>query len=298
MAKSPLEGLLIRTGVVRAPDVGYLLAADPTREEQEEAHTVFFKWGAGKFTPGSMNFSAQSCCLVTDPALALVCVAPNGHYSITAASGKPVGNIFDKSQPKPQGPRYGDIRSVSTVAGKAFAVGLEGMAYRLDDFNCWTRIDDGLPRTFGAEAVHGFSGSDLYAVGLRGEMWHYDGKKWNKCDLPTNVNLSCVCCAADGTVYAAGHQGVLVSGHASVWKVIDHWETKEPFWDLEWFGGELYLSTLSTLFRLKNDKLSRVQFGQDVPKTCNQLSATTDVLWSVGEKDVLSFDGRSWFRVV
>ena len=299
MATSPLKGLLIRTGAVRTPDVGYLLAGDPKREEDEEAHAVFFKWSAGKFTPGSMNFSADSCCVVTDPAPALVCVGPNGHYSITAASGKPVGNIAENSQPKPQGPRYGAISSVSTAAGKAFAVGLGGMVYRLDNFNGWTRIDDGLPDTFDAKALHGFSGEDIYAVGSRGEIWHYDGKQWTKCDSPTNVNLTCVCCAPDGRVYAAGHDGLILSGRASTWKVIEHGATqKKPFWDLEWFAGEIYVSTLSALYRLQSDKLARVQFGEEVVKTCNQLSATTEVLWSVGEKDVLSFDGKSWTRVV
>lgn len=298
MATSPLKGLLIRTGAVRSPDVGYLLAGDPKREEAEEAHAVFFKWSAGKFTPGAMNFSAHSCCIVTEPALALVCVGPNGHYSITAASGKPVGNIFDNSQPQPQGPRYGSISSVSAVAGKAFAVGSEGMAYRLDDFNGWTRIDDGLPDTFGARALHGFSVNDLYAVGSRGEIWHYDGKKWTKCDSPTNVHLNCVCCAPDGTVYAAGNGGMLLSGRASAWKVIEQEAVEKPFWDLEWFAGELYLSTLASLFRLAGGKLAPVEFGAEKVKTCYHLSATTEVLWSVGEKDVLSFDGKSWTRVV
>lgn len=299
MAKSPLEGLLIRTGAVRTPDIGYLLAGDPKREEAEEAHALFFKWSAGKFTPGSMNFSAHSCCMVTDPALGLVSIGPNGHYGVTTAGAKPVGNIFDNSQPKPKGPRYGSISSVSAVAGKAYAVGLGGMVYRLDDFNRWTRIDDGLPDTFNAEALHGFSRDDLYAIGARGEIWHYDGSQWSKCDSPTNVNLNCVCCAPNGTVYAAGHDGLLLSGRASAWKVIDPGATgKPPFWDLEWFANQLYVSTLSGLFRLQGDKLTRVEFGKEVVKTCNQLSATPEVLWSIGEKDVLSFDGKSWTRIV
>jgi hypothetical protein len=298
MAKSPLADLIIRTGTVRLPDVGYLLAADPRREEEEEPHTVFFKWSGGEFKPGSMNFSAHSCCLISDPGLALVCVGGNGHYSITTPAAKPVGNIFENSLPKATGPRYGDISSVSTVAGKAIAVGVGGLAYRLDTLSGWTRIDEGLPESFDAMSVHGFGADDLYAVGSRGDIWRYDGQNWSKCDTPTNANLNSVCCAPDGMVYAAGRGGVLLSGRATTWKMIEHRETEDDFWDLEWFSGELYLSTMSALFCLRNGELRRRQFGKDVPGTCYHLSATSDVLWSIGEEDVLSFDGKNWTRVI
>jgi hypothetical protein len=90
-------------------------------------------------------------------------------------------------------------------------------------------------------------------------------------------------------------RGAQVRGRSSSTEI----PRKRLFWDLEWFGGELHRSTISALFRLQSDKLARVQFGSEVVKTCNQLSATTEVLWSVGEKDVLlSFDGKSWTRIV
>jgi hypothetical protein len=80
--------------------------------------------------------------------------------------------------------------------------------------------------------------------------------------------------------------------------MIEHTETEDDFWDLEWFEEELYLSTMSALFRLRNGALRRRQFGKDVPRTCYHLSATSDVLWSIGEQDVLSFDGKNWTRVI
>src|SRR6266850_2852452 len=152
MAGHPLKGLLIRTGAVRLPDVGYILACDPGKEEQGIEHTISFTWKAGKFNRGEANFSAHSCCIVQHPEPGLVKVGAAGSYSIETKHGVTAGNIFNNSQPPAKGSRAGDIRSTSEVGGHAWAVGLRGMVYRLDALKMWTRIDEGLPATFNIQA--------------------------------------------------------------------------------------------------------------------------------------------------
>ena len=118
-------------------------------------------------------------------------------------------------------------------------MGIEALVYRLDRLKGWTRIDEGLPQKFNIEAIDGFGGEDLYAVGNRGQIWQRAKDKWIKHDAPTNADLHAVKCAGDGHVYAAGKAGVLLRGLNDTWAAVDHDEELDAVWDLEWFDGKL-----------------------------------------------------------
>ncbi|MNG31651.1 hypothetical protein D3C84_1174960 [compost metagenome] len=51
------------------------------------------------------------------------------------------------------------------------------------------------------------------------------------------------------------------------------------------------------LFTLDQDKLLAVDFGEDSPNSCYHLSAADGVLWSIGGKDIMAFDGNNWTRI-
>lgn len=298
MPDTPLNGLIIRTAIARQPGLGFIYAADPQKEADEIPHAIIFKYKDGVFTRTDANYDAHSLALVSQPGLGLIDVSGAGYYSAIMASGTSTGDIFDDSTPAPKTPRTGGIRSVATIDGRAFAVGLRGMVYRFDDPKHWTRIDDGLPDTFNAQAIHGFPGAEIYAVGREGAIWLFDGRNWQPCESPTSVTLTSVKCAPNGVVYVAGHRGVLLQGRNNLWSVVDHSETSDDIWDLEWFMDGLYVSTMSNVYRLENSRLEPVNFGDDRPKSCYQLSAGEGVMWSNGEFDLMSFDGTQWSRIV
>lgn len=298
MTTNPLKGLIIRDAVVRNPEVGFILAGDPKKEYDEIAHVILFTWHKGKFVQGSASFNAHTSCIIEIPEYGVVRVSGPGSYSVETRKGSTVGNIHDDSQPKPKEPKYGDFRSVVEIGGKAYAVGHDGMVCRLDSLNQWTRIDEGLPGEFDIEGIHGFAGDDIYATGFKGQLWHFNGKIWNKLELPTNTNLSRLRCMEDENVYIGGHGGILVRGRGNQWTIIDHDETNKDIWGISWFNDEAYISTMSMVYRLKGQNLEPVNFGEDPPRTTYQLSAAKDVLWSIGEKDIMSFDGKRWTRIV
>jgi hypothetical protein len=92
---------------------------------------------------------------------------------------------------------------------------------------------------------------------------------------------------------------VLFRGRLDQWVALHHEETiDEDVWDLEWFDGALYVSTIDSVFRLKKTTFERIDFGTQKVNSCYQLSAAEGVLWSSGEFDVMSFDGKRWTRVV
>ncbi len=296
--KFPLDGQVIRTAVVRLSDVGYIITADLMKEKEGVSHATVFTWKAGVLSPGDRNYNAHSICIIDNPEIGIVDVSEQGYYAVTIRSGIVCGDIFESSQPISKTNRYGGIRSVSEIFGQAYAVGLRGMVYRLDDLKMWTRIDDGLPDSFNIQAIHGFHASDIYAVGRNGELWHYDGKVWVGHDMPTNANFTSVKCAGDCKVYISGHNGVFVCGIGHMWSVIDHKCTDEDLWDVEWFDGSVYVSSMSSVYRLKDHHLEKVDFGDDTPNSCYQLSAAGGVMWSNGEYDIMTFDGKTWNRVV
>lgn len=298
MPDTPLNGLIMRTAMVRLPGLGYIYAADPKKEADEIQHAITFKYKDGTFIRGEANYDAHSLAIVSQPELGLIAVSGSGYYSAIMASGTSTGDIFDDSAPAPRTPRTGGIRSVAAIDGQAFAVGLRGMVYRFEGPKRWTRIDDGLPETFNAQAIHGFSGAEIYAVGREGAIWRFDGQNWHPCESPTSVTLTSVKCAPNGMTYIAGHRGVLLQGRNDMWSVINQTEVVDDIWDLEWFVDALYVSTMSNVYRLKQSQLEAVDFGDDRPKSCYQLSAGQDVMWSNGEFDLMSYDGIEWTRIV
>ena len=298
MVETALKGLLIRTAIAVRPGAGYVYACDPVRDEDENPHTIIFRYAEGSFSRFECNYNAHTACIIEQPEYGLLNASEQGYCTLETRSGVIGADIIDSSQPAPKKPRRGGIRSVSKIGGKAYAVGLRGMVYRLDRIMRWTRIDDGLPDTFDIQAIHGFGSSDLYAVGRSGNLWQYDGREWTKRELPTNVNLTAVTCTGNGKVYVAGHGGLLIRGRQDRWTIIEHEETKDDIWDIEWFEGQVFASTMRSVYRVDEDTLQPVDFGEDRPKSCYQLSTAKGIMWSNGERDVMSFDGKNWRRIV
>ncbi len=292
-----VPNLVLRTGVARSASVGYIFAADIDRQSEEEAHTVFFKKDGDKWVRGESNFNVHSSCLIDSPEFGLLSMSAPGDYSLVTGKGRHPGNVFAKSAPKPQAPRFGDIRWATAIAGKAYAVGHSGSVYRLDRLDQWTRIDDGLPHDFDVECIGGFSDVDLYAVGYEGQCWQFNGKAWTRCELETNAVLTRVCCAGDGLVYVGGHGGVLMVGRAHQWALLDQPVLIDDIWSIAWFDGALYVATTSQLWRRVGKDWTLVTFGEESPKTFYHLSCAKDAMWSIGEEDVMSLAQGQWHRV-
>ncbi len=176
---------------------------------------------------------------------------------------------------------------------------MKRQVYERVDEGVWQDISAPFPASgekVGFESLDGFSRNEIYAAGWLGEIWQFDGSRWQDRGSLTNKILTAVCCAPDGSVYIAGQKGVMIKGRHDQWEIIE-WddETDADFWDLCWFQDKLYVATMSGLFTLEGNALVAVDFG-DTPEPESFYSLTTaeGVLWSVGENDVASFDGQTW----
>jgi hypothetical protein len=280
--------LLIRTAIVRRQGLGYIYAGDPKKEAAGIPHTIILKYKDGATERGENNYNAHAVCAISKPEPGLVDVSGAGYYTINSASGVKCSSIDKGIQ---------GFRSVAEVGGYAYAVGLRGVVYRLDKPGQWTALRNNLPETFDGQAIHGSDINDVYAVGRDGQVWHFDGTQWLQEAVPSSVTLTCVICDTNDVVYAGGHQGVLLEKKAGSWHII---ETKidDHIWDLAWFNNQLYVSTMKHVYHLENNAMSIVDFGEDVPKSCYQLSTAAGVMWSSGESDIMLFDGTQWTRIL
>lgn len=296
--KSILSGLVIRTAQVFGTGYGLIYACDPAREKIGQPHVYVIGFDGGTLTRDEGNYDVHSVCPIELPGEGLVAISEAGYYTVEAGEDFVSQDLFQNSAPLTASRRARGLRSVSEIAGYAHAVGYQGMVYRLDHVNRWTRIDEGLPESFDIEAAHGLGVDDLYVAGGNGEAWHLQGGHWSAIELPTNQTLTSVRCLPDGTVYMAGHRGTLVRGRKGQWSVLPQADMDEAIWDLEWFNGQLFASTLDGLYLLTADQLVPVNFGKHTPGSTYQLSAVGSVMWSSGEFDIVEFNGSSWSRIV
>ncbi len=126
----------------------------------------------------------------------------------------------------------------------------------------------------------------------------YNGSDWSNKYSPTNLILSKVCCAEDGNVYIGGQNATLIRGRHDAWEVIPIDDFDDDIWGLAWFNGKLYISTLSDLYTLNTDNsIIKVDIGDKSVSTFYHITAADGVLWSIGRKDVMAFDGNIWTRI-
>lgn len=108
-------------------------------------------------------------------------------------------------------------QKIKCIEGYAWSVGMGRRIYKRTDTGQWDKVDAGFPviesnTDQGFSDLDAFSDQDIYAVGGQGDVWRYDGHKWNMCGFPSNEQLSTVVCAPDGHVYIGGEGGNLWVG--------------------------------------------------------------------------------------
>jgi len=292
------NGLSNTTGAVRYKDLAYLLATNDDLAKDNQPHTRVYTFDGGTLGAHDLEWVGASASVCHKPAERLLTLGEAGF--IHAIGG---GQAAEEPSIKRC---HGPMREIRGIAkGRAYAVGTARQAYRRDGVGIWSRIDqtaqtpvaDIADHSF--ESIDGFSEEDIYVVGWEGEVWRFNGSTFRQIESPTNLALYKVRCGQDGFVYACGQVGTLLRGQGDQWSSIDHGATEEDLWGLEWFNGHLYVASTHLLYRLEGDTLTEVDWGEEPPPaTCYHLSAADGIMWSIGAKDVMQFDGSAWTRVV
>jgi hypothetical protein len=199
----------------------------------------------------------------------------------------------------PVSQKHGKLLRIRAVAGRVYACGMSGQVL-VRDRPGWTHMDDGLLGEEGLdlEDIDGTGPDDLYVVGMRGAICHFDGRAWDRLDSPTNRPLSNVRCLSREEVYICGNNGLFFRGNARGWTDLTDPDVESNFYGMTPYQGKIYLAHATGLFAHDGTALEAVDFQLDGPVGCHRVHANDGVLWSFGIDDLVYFDGAKWARVI
>jgi hypothetical protein len=288
-------------GVIAKKDRVYVLSFMSDREGGQDLVTQVLRW-TGEWGSWLIEWSTAAICVTDTPVFQVLCMGNGGRIQVGSASGFSEESVDDSKEGPPH---RGMLRDMRLIGKHFYAAGMGRQVYKRAAPGKWIRADGGVlaPRGkakgLGFESIDGFTEESILAVGWRGEIWHFDGRRWQQEASPTNVILNRVLCAPDGNAYVCGQAGVLVRGKPGKWELVEHDVTEDNFWGMTWFQGRLWLATLDGLYRLADaGRLEPVSMGEGDPLTCGWLDANDGVLWSIGAEDLAFYDGEVWTEVI
>jgi hypothetical protein len=285
-------------GDVTSAANGALVLSSDEMNARNVANSVFLEWTGAAIRPLSPKRIHTKYLSFIQATGELIAVGEYGR-GVVFVDGRARDDSVTTSGSDPE--NRGPLRGGVTIDADVIVVGLHRQVYRRVA-GAWSTMEDGLPpvpkgTVAGYEAVTAFSSKEIYAAGWDGEMAAYDGATWRQIDSPTNLLMVAMCAAGDGQVYACGRRGLLVRGRGDEWEVVDHQSTVDDLWSVRWFQGALYASSMRTVYRFENGKFVPTDASSTGATTFYSLSSCPDVLWSVGPKDVVAFDGVQWQRI-
>lgn len=301
MASRIADGISFISGALVDRQLCFLLACDDEAAEKEIDHSVFLVWNRGrwKMVHDIVPWNCIGFCTEEGAGHRALAIGEWGEIAELDSQGSCTLDVMRLQGAGPD--ERGPLRKVRTIDAWRYACGTDRQVYRSKDGRMWesfgpanTTQNDEISTL---ESIDGSSSSNLYAVGGMGEIWHFDGKRWTQQDSPVNAMLNDVMLGPDGSCYICGRSGTVVRGRNGVWNVIDHDFQGEDFWSAAWFSGEVYFASLHHLYRLHGDSLQLVECGDLEAQTFYHLSSQKGALWSIGQKDLLAFDGSNWIRI-
>lgn len=275
-----------------------VLAGYDEADEEDAPHTVLISAQGlnPDFDVQEIDFTASHIASLNTESDCYIVMDKYGRYYVNENGGNHEGNIFKEFTLPGEGR---PIRRLRRIFDHLYCVGMSDFIYKgTMDLN-WTEIGSGIKGDGSIEAVDGFSEDELYAVGWDGVIWCYDGSTWKKVASPTNVILTDIKCASDGYAYCTGRSGLVIKGRYDEWEVVIDLEEMEDLWSLQEFDNSIYLSGISGVFRFKEETLEELDIDSTLSEgiTSYILFRSSDSLISMGNKDILQFDGHAWVRL-
>jgi hypothetical protein len=189
------------------------------------------------------------------------------------------------------------------IGNHVYVCGMGRQIYRREKQAYWVKFELGMPEVShefsvsGLNSIDGWTEDDMYAVGYNGEIWRCVKGKWTEVASPTNLILHRVRVVDRKLVIACGQKGVLLVGEGDSFRTLEHDETPDNFWGMEWFKGQLYLASDDSIYRVvQAERIEKLDIGKI--KTCGHLHTSDGVMWSFGTKNLAwTEDGDTWHDV-
>lgn len=276
----------------------YVVGTETALADEEVGHGIVFESAGGRWSGWSVDFTVAALAYAPEVGLFFL-VGQNGQVEVTT-SAKAWDETVDPSDDGPSSVR--PINGACTTDRHVYVAGMRRQVYRrrLSE-RAWSRHDAGClvdPSSSGIHgfnAIHGLREEELYAVGLRGEIWRCGNGQWQQLVSPTNVSLYVVRQLASGDVLIGGGLGTLLRGGAAGFLAIAHDLTEASITGIAELAGRVFVADeAGQLFELKGSMLEVVN---DVPEDDDgggQLDANGTAMVYVRGSSALLFDGKTW----
>ncbi|WP_321952930.1 hypothetical protein [Paraburkholderia bannensis] len=211
---------------------------------------------------------------------------------------------------------WGYVSSIRQIGNFLFVCGGGGQVYKRSGDNLWEHMDAGLLQASPVvdrlllSDINGSGEQDIYVcgsspgpAGLEGRLFHYDGATWRQIEIPGTGYLTRILVESSECVWICGHNGALLNGNQRVgFKDVSTVEDSQLFYSMAHYWRKLYLGSNLGLYEYNigepNSKIRKVTTGltPEVEDTVT-VDSVGEVLWSIGEKDIVRFDGNDWARI-
>jgi len=200
----------------------------------------------------------------------------------------------------------GYMCSIREIGNTLFACGYNSQVYMRQSVGVWRSLvsaplqhhDPMSGNQINLNWIDGFSERDVYVAGNKGALYHWNGKMWRKIPLAIDAHLECIRCYGVDEVWVCGKNGTLLTGNAARgFQDVTHAESNETFWSLAKFEDKVYLGTLKGLLAYDGRAIKPVVTGLDPEVETYTVDSTDGALWSIGTKDLVRFDGKTWTRI-
>jgi len=327
MASSDVSSVYYLDGVVIAPDFVFLATQLNALDPRETAHTRMSTYNPaeqelpfGYFDLEDNIVSVHAYRILPQDKKRFACLGAQGAVHFVRGSTREVRTEQIPGAGMLDGNFGGLMSHLREIDGQLWACGQHGQVYRRFGVDDWRENDQGIrvkvdPAQYGPDrigemleavstapmlsCIDGTRASDVYVVGLRGYMAHFDGKRWTEIGLPVNEHLEWVRCNGPDEVWVCGHNGTLLKGNARTgFQGLGDSDGQQTFVCLATFNRAVYLSAENGLFQFDGKSISRVK-SKLKPELQDawRLDGIDGVLWSIGVTDLARFDGRKWVRI-
>jgi hypothetical protein len=202
------------------------------------------------------------------------------------------------------------MNSMREVGGHLFACGDGGQIYRRQDDGTWTCLDTSLlqpPQVPATDRdmfhrIGGPSATEVYIVGRFGKILYWDGSAVRRISSQTNVMLNDILVEDRDRIWICGREGTLLRGNArDGFAQVPGSGGQQTFATMTMFQDKLYLASSAkprALYVYRGNGFDRVTTGLDPDLVdIHTVDSGYGALWTVGSKDILRFDGKSWERI-
>jgi hypothetical protein len=137
--------------------------------------------------------------------------------------------------------------------------------------------------------VRGLAEDDLYVLGERGAIFHFDGSRWAAIDSPTKKKLVHLLCVSKDIVYACGRSGAIFRMTRNRWEQVSGCESS--LYSLAHFRDRIFVGAGNEgILEVRGAEV--ISFRKDV--VAYGLEVIGDRLLAFGKTQISQFDGQRW----